>query len=52
MGVNSKTILDLILVTDSEKMSQSGVLGYGVSDDMITYCTRKCTKVPHGQCDL
>ena len=42
--VKTKTILDLILVTDSYKVSQSGTLPYGMSDHNIVYVTRKIKK--------
>ena len=29
-----------MLVTDHEKVCQSGVLNIGISDHLITYCTR------------
>ena len=35
------SIIDLIMVTDQDKISQSGVLGIGLSDHMLIYCTRK-----------
>ena len=40
----SKTTIDLILTTDKSKISQSGVIEYGVSDHYIIYCTRKIQK--------
>ena len=41
----SRTIIDLILVSDPAKISQSGVIEIDVSDHFLTYCTRKITKV-------
>ena len=41
----SRTIIDMILVSDPAKISQSGVIEIGVSDHFLTYCTRKITKV-------
>ena len=38
------TIIDLILVSDSHKISQSGVIDCCLSDHQIIYCTRKVTK--------
>ena len=35
------SIIDLIMVTDHDKIIQSGVLGIGLSDHMPIYCTRK-----------
>lgn len=40
----TSTIIDLILVTDNDKISQSGVLNIGLSDHMPIYCTRKIKK--------
>ena len=34
------SIIDLIMVTDQDQISQSGVLGIGLSDHMLLYCTR------------
>ena len=34
------SIIDLIMVTDQDKISQSGVLGIGLSDHMLIYCKR------------
>ena len=39
--VNCKSILDLILVSDHEIFSQSGVWPYGNSNHIAIYCTRK-----------
>ena len=41
----SRTIIDLILVSDPAKIIQSGAIEIGVSDHFLTYCTRKITKV-------
>ena len=41
---NSESAIDLILVTDHEKVCQSGVLNVGISDHLITYCTRKVNR--------
>jgi len=40
----SKSTIDLILVSDFQKICQSGVINYGLSDHMVTYCTRKVSK--------
>ena len=37
----SATILDLLLVSEPSKICQSGVTNLGLSDHMLTYCTRK-----------
>ena len=43
---NSESAIDLILVTDHEKLCQLGVLSVGISDHLITYCKRKVDRVP------
>ena len=43
VSTTSSTI-DLILVTDSEKISQHGVLDIDFSDQRLIYCTRKVTR--------
>ena len=43
----SESIIDLIFVSHSENISQSGVITIGVSDHLITFCTRKVTKCKH-----
>ena len=40
----SESAIGLILVTYYEKVCQSGVLSVGVSDHLITYCTRKVNR--------
>ena len=40
------TILDIILISDPAKISQCGVLGLGLSDHQVIFCTRKCKKIP------
>ena len=37
----TKSIIDLIMVSDVDKISQQGVLPSGLSDYFIIYCTRK-----------
>ena len=37
----SNSILDLIMVSDPERISQSGVLSIGLSDHWLVFCTRK-----------
>ena len=44
----SQSVIDLIFVSDQGKISQSGVIQSGMSDHMITYCTRKYWKHPTG----
>ena len=39
-----KSIIDLIFVSDPDKISQSGVIELGLSDHFGTYCTRKISK--------
>ena len=40
----TKSIIDLIMVSDVDKISQQGVLPSGLSDHLIIYCTRKTAK--------
>ena len=40
----TKSIIDLIMVSDVDKISQQGVLPSGLSDHFIIYCTRKTAK--------
>lgn len=42
----SSTILDLIIVSDCRKISQSGVLDISLSDHQAICCTRKAQKCP------
>lgn len=42
----SVSTIDLIMVSDHEKISQSGIIDIGLSDHTVIYCTRKTTKVP------
>ena len=37
----SESCLDLIFVSHTDKISQSGVINIGLSDHFLTYCTRK-----------
>ena len=39
-----QSTIDFILVSDKSKISQSGVIVYGISDHVITFCTRKIFK--------
>ncbi len=43
---NSESAIDLIFVTDHENVCQSYVLSGGISDHLITYCTRKVNRPP------
>ena len=40
----TKSIIDLIMVSDADKISQQGVLPSGLSDHFIIYCTWKLVK--------
>ena len=42
--INKASAIDLILVSDPEKVCQSGVICVGISDHLLTYCTRKVTR--------
>ena len=44
ISTTSSSTIDLILVSDTDKISQSGVLDVGVSDHCMIYCTRKHVK--------
>ena len=46
---SSKSTIDLILVSDTNKVSQSGVLDTYYTDHQVIYCTRKCTKQSMGK---
>ena len=35
---------DLILISDTDKVSQSGVIDLGISDHCLIFCTRKVIK--------
>ena len=41
---NTATLLDHILTNSTDRVSQSGVIEIGLSDHMLTYCTRKISK--------
>ena len=41
---NSSTVLDLIITSEQDKISQSGVLDYQISDHCPIFCTRKVPK--------
>ena len=41
---NTKSIIDLIMVSDADKISQQGVLPSALSDHFIIYCTWKLVK--------
>ena len=45
VDMHTKSILDLVLVTDSKKISSSGVLDISISDHKVIFCTRKISKV-------
>lgn len=40
----SESVIDLIFVSDTDKICQSGVISVGVSDHMLTFCTRKVSR--------
>ena len=41
---SSQTAIDLIIASDPDKVSQSGILPCKISDHNIIYCTRKMKK--------
>ena len=40
----SKSLIDHIICNNENKICQSGTLGFGLSDHLVTYCTRKVLK--------
>ena len=44
---STSTLLDHILTNSVDRVSQSGILDIGLSDHMLTYCTRKITHKKH-----
>ena len=49
---NSESAINLrFLVTDHEKVCQSGVLSIGISDHLITYCARKVNSALVNKCN-
>ena len=44
MSTNSSSTIDLILVSDEDKISKTGVLYLGISDHSLIYCTRRVVK--------
>ena len=44
MSAKSSSTLDLILVSDTDKVSQSGVIDFGISDHCLIFYTRKVIK--------
>ena len=40
----SESIIDLIFVSDPNKICQSGTITVGLSDHLMIFCTRKTTK--------
>ena len=42
--INKESAIDLILVSDPEKVCQSGVLSVGIGAHLLPYCTRKVTR--------
>ena len=45
----SSSIIDLIFVSEPDKIQQSGVLPVGFSDHMIIFCTRKLCRLKIGE---
>lgn len=41
VSTSSQTIIDLVLTSDKSKISNSGVIDYGLSDHSMIFCTRK-----------
>ena len=40
----SGSVIDLIFTSDKDKINQSGVINFGLSDHFITFCSRKIGK--------
>jgi len=47
--VSTSTTIDMILVSDPEKISQSGFIECCISDKLMTFCTRKVTHARIGK---
>ena len=45
----SSSIIDLIFISEPDKIQQSGVLPVGYSDHMIIFCTRKLCRLKIGE---
>ena len=45
---SSSTIIDQILASFPDRVSQEGVIDVGLSDHQITYCTRKISRIKRG----
>ena len=43
------SLIDVILVSDRDKIANSGVISMGISDHMLIFCTRKVTKQQIGR---
>jgi hypothetical protein len=46
VSTTSATIIDLILVSDNDKITQSGVIHTTFNDHSLILCTRKVSKIP------
>ena len=44
VSAKSLSTIDLILVSDTDKVSQSGVIDIGISDHCLIFCTLKFLK--------
>ena len=45
---SSSTIIDHILASFPERVTQSGVIDIGLSDHQLIYCTRKISRIKRG----
>ena len=45
---SSSTIIDNILASFPDRVSQQGVIDVGLSDHQIKYCTRKISRIKRG----
>ena len=44
----SSTIIDHVLASFPERVTQSGVIDIGLSDHQLIYCTRKISRIKRG----
>ena len=47
---NSATIIDHILASYPERVTQQGIVDVGLSDHQLIFCTRKNSRIKRGTC--